>query len=77
MNFIQTKVVKIQNFYLNSMRNKLFIINKIWNRECALVLKEQQKIKKVQIIEMSTYINKLSEGYVEVSLDDCIRNIKM
>ncbi len=71
------KIVRIQKFYQFSILNRMMVLSKLWTQECRSILSEDHKSKKNTIKDMSSYIKKLNEGFCEVSLEDCILNIKL
>lgn len=70
------KVMKIQNFYRNGINYRTVLLLKLWQNECKNIISEDQKLKKLIPKDMALYIKKLNEGYSEVTLSDCILNIK-
>lgn len=70
------KVIKIQSFYRFSILNRMVVLLKLWQHECKNILMEDQRLKKLVPKDIAFYIKKLNEGYSEVTLSDCILNIK-
>lgn len=68
--------MKIQNFYRNGINYRTVLLLKLWQNECKNIISEDQKLKKLIPKDMALYIKKLNEGYSEVTLSDCILNIK-
>lgn len=70
------KVIKIQLFYRFFIQNRMVVLLKLWQHECKNILFEDQRLKKLVPKDMAFYIKKLNEGFSEVTLSDCILNIK-
>ena len=71
------KIVRIQRFYQFAILRRVVLLSKSWAHECKLILLEDQKMKKNMPKNMAFYIHKINEGYSEVTLEDCILNIKL
>lgn len=71
------KVIIIQKYYKYARKNKLLLLEKLYQRECQKLI--DQDVKRTKLREK----NKIDEeevilpGHAKVSLADCIRNIKM
>lgn len=73
-------MIKIQRFYRVSQKNKIFLVEKLYQRECHKMIdidvKQTKFREKNQTNENGEADLKIPSGHTQVSLADCIRNIK-
>lgn len=76
LDLYRNQIIIIQKFYKSKIMSPMVIISKLWKNICKTILFEDQKLIKNSTEEIEYRSNKIKEGFSEVSLDDCIRNIK-